>query len=276
MSNYLKRNSQGKYYTAGKKYSAETYASIFKDAVKYKQSTGAYPLPSHLSEMTSVSFKVAKKVILFVSGQSENLHKPSGHGYSGKGSMKLSMMDQFFLLGLYHTDPSRPLYSYCAELYEFSGTEVSTSTLCKWFRSSFNYKGTCRKPSIFPEQKFSQENIRKLEEYVNIVSYFDHRRFVFTDEKPMKGTDIYNKKIRRSPLDGSVPFVDTGFDIRNTYNLMAAIKINDENSIDSMLTNSSSISYQVGKFQGTSTAFNYFIYTVGWYGISKDRSRFNM
>lgn len=42
MSNYVKRNSQGKYYTAGKKYSAETYASIFKVAVKYEQKTGAY------------------------------------------------------------------------------------------------------------------------------------------------------------------------------------------------------------------------------------------
>ncbi len=30
MSNYVKRKSQGKYYTAGKKYSAETYASILR------------------------------------------------------------------------------------------------------------------------------------------------------------------------------------------------------------------------------------------------------
>ena len=52
------------------------------------------------------------------------------------------------------------------------------------------------------------ENIKKLEDYVNTVSYFDHQRFVFTDEKPMKGIKIYNKKVRRSPLDGSVSFVD--------------------------------------------------------------------
>ena len=38
--------------------------------------TGKYPLPSHLSEMVSVSFKVAKKAILFVSGESESLYKP--------------------------------------------------------------------------------------------------------------------------------------------------------------------------------------------------------
>ena len=47
---------------------------------------------------------------------------------------------------------------------------------------------------------------------------------MFADEKPMEGCGIYNKKVHRSPLDGSVPFVDTGFDICNNNNLMAAIK----------------------------------------------------
>ena len=67
------------------------------------------------------------------------------------------------------------------------------------------------------------------------MSFFDYSRFVFTDEKPVKGVDIYSKKIRQSPLDGFVPFVDTRYDIRNNYNLMAAIKIrNHENPSESM------------------------------------------
>ena len=50
-------------------------------------------------------------------------------------------------------------------------------------------------------------------------------RFVFTVKKPMKGIDIIlNKKGCRSPLSGSIPFVDTGFNIRNIYNLMASTK----------------------------------------------------
>ena len=40
-----------------------------------------------------------------------------------------------------------------------------------------------------------------------------------------KGVNIYNKKVWWSPLNGSIPFVDTGFDIHNIYNLMAVIKI---------------------------------------------------
>lgn len=255
MSKSVKRNNKGRYYTAGKRYSAETYASIFRVAIEYRKVVGVFPLPAHLSEMTSISFKVAKKALLYVSGENDALHKPSGHGYSGYGSMTLSMTDQFFLLGLYHKDPGRPLYSYVTELHEFSGTKVSTTTLSDWFHNSLKFKATCRKPSIFPDQKFSTENIKKLNYYINLVSYFDHSRFVFTDEKPMKGIDIYNKKVRRSPFNGSIPFVATGFDIRNVYNLMAAIKINDENSHNS----ETNISYQIGKYQGTSTAFNFFI-----------------
>ena len=68
----------------------------------------------------------------------------------------------------------------------------------------------------------------------------------------MKGINIYNRKVLRSPLDGSIPFVDTGFDTRNVYNLMATIKLDDENPIDKK----KNIAYQIGKYQGTSTAFN--------------------
>ena len=96
MSHYVKRSKKGRYYMPGKRYSVKTYPSIFKTMIECKKTAGEYPLPSHLSEMISVSFKVAKKAILFVSGESKSLYKPRGHGFSGKGSMKLSMIDQFF------------------------------------------------------------------------------------------------------------------------------------------------------------------------------------
>ncbi len=67
----------------------------------------------------------------------------------------------------------------------------------------------------------------------------------------MKGVDIYNKKVHQSPLDRSIPTVETGFDIRNTYNLIAAIRIRKENSIEGV----SNIAYHIGKFQGTSITF---------------------
>ena len=113
-----------------KRYSSETYASIFKVAYGYKKAVGTFPLPAHLSHMTCVSFKVAQKALLYISGENDVLHRPSGHGYSGFGSMKLSMTDQYFLLGLYQKDPSRPLYSYVTKLYKFSGTKVQWVSMC--------------------------------------------------------------------------------------------------------------------------------------------------
>ena len=77
-----------------------------KVAIKYKKVTGRLPLPTHLSKMTCVSFKVAKKAILYMQGGIDSLHRPSGHGYSRAGSIKLTMADKLFLLGLYHKDPS--------------------------------------------------------------------------------------------------------------------------------------------------------------------------
>ena len=88
----------------------------------------------------------------------------------------------------------------------------------------------------------------------------------------MEGIDIYNKKVRCFPLNGSIPFVATGFNIRNMYNSMAAIKIKDENSIDS----ESNISYQIGKFQGTSTALNFFYHKISKYRVSDIWSYFDM
>ena len=35
MSEYVKKNRKGRYYTFGKKYSGETYASIFEIAIQY-------------------------------------------------------------------------------------------------------------------------------------------------------------------------------------------------------------------------------------------------
>ena len=57
-----------------------------------------FPLPAHLSQITSVRFKVAKNALMYISRESDVLHKPSGHEYSGFGSMKLAMTDQFFYL----------------------------------------------------------------------------------------------------------------------------------------------------------------------------------
>ena len=108
MSRYTKNKSSGRYHAIEKRYSIDTHTSIFKVTVEYQQMTGYFLLLSHLSKMTLVEFKVAKKVIMFVSGENDILDKPNCHGYSGEGTMKLSMMDHF-LLDLCYKDPSRTM-----------------------------------------------------------------------------------------------------------------------------------------------------------------------
>ena len=88
----MKKNSKGRYYTIGRKYSGETQAIIFELAIEYNKRVRVFPLPSHLSEMASVSFKVNKKAIMFVFGRNGILHKPHGNEDSGRGSMNQSMI----------------------------------------------------------------------------------------------------------------------------------------------------------------------------------------
>ena len=97
ISRSVKRNAEGRYYTVGKQYSIETYATIFKVVIKYKEVTGQFPLPTHLSKMTCVSFKVTKKAIMYMKGGIDSLHKPSDHSYSSAGFIKPTMADQLCL-----------------------------------------------------------------------------------------------------------------------------------------------------------------------------------
>ena len=46
MSEYVKKNRKGRYYIVGKKYSGETYASIFEMVIQYRKEVGVYPLPN--------------------------------------------------------------------------------------------------------------------------------------------------------------------------------------------------------------------------------------
>ena len=73
-------------------------------------------------------------------------------------------------------------------------------------------------------------------------------------------------------MKGSVSFVDIGFDIHKVYNLMVAIKIGNENSID----HASNIDYWIGKCQGTSMAFKYVVTEIGCYWFSEIWSHYDL
>ena len=83
---------------------------------------------------------------------------------------------------------------------------LSTSFITRWFNEIGTYKAVFRKTSIFPPNKFSNENHIKLTNYINLINEVtDRRRLVFADEKPLKEIDIYTK-VRRDPMTGFVPY----------------------------------------------------------------------
>ncbi len=161
---------------------------------------------------------------MYISGKNDVLHKPSEHRYSGFGSMKLSLTDHFFVLVfitmiqvilctvMLRNSTNFPELKWIQLQYQIGSIillNLRQRVANLW---SFQKKSSCLK-------------ILKNKKYINSVSYFDHKRFVFTDKKPMKRVDFNNKKIWQSPLNGYIHFVDTGFNICNVHNLMAAIKL---------------------------------------------------
>ena len=63
-----------------------------------------------------------------------------------------------------------------------------------------------RLTSKFPPAKDSLKNLRLTQDYTSFVkAIYDHRRFVFGDEKPLKEIEIY-ATVRRNPLNGEVPY----------------------------------------------------------------------
>ena len=54
-------------------------------------------------------------------------------------------------------------------------------------------------------------------DFIDFIDDVDPKRLVFTDEKPLKGMDIFGKKVRRHPITGEVPTITANADLRNRY-----------------------------------------------------------
>ena len=116
------------------------------------------------------------------------------------GLQCLTLVDQMFPIGKYFGDPQRPLIKYKYLLQQFSETIASKSTICKWFWYSLPYKASVRKSSMFSHHKYSMNNMYRMTTYIQTVSRISPEQLVFTDEKPIRGADVYQKKQEDVPL----------------------------------------------------------------------------
>ena len=145
--------------------------------------------------------------------------KPRQYENIGPGSRTLDELDAFIILQLYLDDPSRGLPSYVRWLKELVGTEVSRSTVSRFFQAVFPFNATFHRPNLVPYDKFRPENCMKAIDYLHVISHIDPSRLKFGDEKSLKGKEVFNRKVRRNPTDGAIPPLYTTSDFTNTYSL---------------------------------------------------------
>ncbi|KAL7471199.1 hypothetical protein ACHAXS_011463 [Conticribra weissflogii] len=225
------KNNNGRVCCQGKAYGFEKklqVVSAYFDALRINNDSR--PNIKSLSESLGVSRKFVRKIeeelithgrVLQPSEILTNRDCPRG-----PGANTMDHLDQFVLLRLYLEEPSRSLSSYKQWLFYFTGTEISTSTISRFFLDSFPIKAGFRRPNLVPVDKFRPQNLQKAVEYVKVVSTLCPVRVKFGDEKSLKGADLFNRLVRRNPLTGEIPNITTNPDFRNTYAITGFCGIN--------------------------------------------------
>lgn len=243
-------NDKGRIIENGKRFCTSLYEEFFSVLNKYKnENNGKYPTERWLANECRVSTKTARKVISISKNKQtiqEKRYSKNG-GTTNYGSRSLNLNEEMFLLSQYFENPYLTLTQYCQLLELYYGKFVSRSTICYWFKYSLPYKSSMRKTSVFPHLKYSISNLNKLKQYICTIREIDPKKIIYTDEKPVRGSDIYNRYVRRCPITGRTPFIKTKFKLRNTYNLMAAIRLNEPTGRNCF--------YKLGRFSGTSLSF---------------------
>ena len=82
-----------------------------------------------------------------------------------------------------------------------------------------------RVTSSHPTGRYSDATIVRLRDYISLIeSIPDHKRLVFSDEKPMKEIDIF-PRVRKNPLTGVSPKNISTSSSKNRYNILAAVNL---------------------------------------------------
>ena len=247
----LGTKNSGACFEKGKTYPTQLYMDWIDWYLQYVRENDCSPSERQVSRQFDISRKTAKKVCEFASNKTNYLHNIPFYA-KGYGSRLLSEDEQIFLIYIYKNFPSSTLSQYCYLLNEYSGKKVHESTICRWLKYSFRYKSSIRKTSIYHKNKFTNYNIVRLINYLNFIKQVSPYRLVFTDEKPLRGIEIFaGGRNRRCPLTGVTPHIATTVKIKNNFNLTAAIKVRN--------VEGEQVFYQVGTYSGNAIMFRSFV-----------------
>jgi len=215
----LSTNQYGGVYIDGVSYGITTRIRVAKTILE-RRKQGTYSLRSVAKEMQVGKGYVSRVAQELDSGGIIDPRTARHHCERGPGSLTLDDYDLCVLILLLRENPSRSLESYCRNLFDITGTIVSTSTVSRVWSHAFELKASFLKPNLVPRDKFKYENVARAREFIDVVQRIDPVRLKFCDEKHLKGAEIYNQKCRRDPLTGVVADLPTDSDFRNTWTII--------------------------------------------------------
>ena len=222
----VRRNMNGGYYETGISFTQSKWVSILHEYETLLEKEGKCTVRM-LAKAAGISLHSANRAIdLHRAGLEMMPQCQRGHGKKGVGSKKgFKLEHHAFLYELYLGNPSMPQYGYCEEFQHQFGFKISESTIRRWFQSIGPYKGNMRVTSSHPTGRYSDATIVRLRDYISLIeSIPDHKRLVFSDEKPMKEIDIF-PRVRKNPLTGVSPKNISTSSSKNRYNILAAVNL---------------------------------------------------
>jgi transposase len=221
-------NSRGGTFEHGKAQPIQDKVAVARKYFEHEENllAGQSISVMSLAKACFVSWGFASKVV----GEIENGQlidpRTSVQGRKrGNGAITLTDGDGFYLLHLRKLNNRFTLRDYAHRLAIDRGTYVSKTVICKWFRTTFTFKGSMRKLNKVPIDKFTDNNVLRWAEFNYRVGQVPPWRLVFGDEKPLKGGELFDRWGRADPLTGIVEDFVVDSDWRNTYAITGLCRI---------------------------------------------------
>ena len=173
---------------------------------------------------------------------------------------KLGPEESLVLLALRCENDQQLLTDYQRGLQLATGTVVCATTIDNFFKKRFEHKGSLRKSSMVPLDKWKPSNIQAYHEFMRtIASLPRHDKFHFIDEKHIVNKDCYNNRVRADPITGAVRCILVSGNFRRAYNMIAIIRCNQVGP---------PMHYSIGEENGTAanfTAYIEYLLEIGWF-----------
>jgi len=214
-------NVNGGVYKNGEAYNIQKKIEVARKYGSMKEESFGPVSGRSLAKEAGVSPTFALKIISEVeSGKILDPSKMVPNRRRGIGSLTFTEIDEAVLLALRDENPCRLLDGYSRELYRYTGTVASESLICDWFLHRFPCSGGLRKTSMVPIDKFSQDNIQRTHDFVEMIRQVSPERVKFGDEKHLKGSELFTRLVRRCPITGVKEDIVVDSDFRNTYSII--------------------------------------------------------